>query len=86
MGNLKRQLYYGRSDKLLASGDAILNSGNDKTAGTVTNAAPNLDDKWEFLAVLQSEAIEAGISLTSTLQQSIQVEQPAADIVAEGPR
>jgi len=86
LGNLKRQLYYGRSDKLLTPGDAILNSGNDKTTGTVTNAAPNLDGKWEFLAVLQREAIETGTTLTSTQQQSIQVEQPAADIVAEGPR
>jgi folate-binding protein YgfZ len=86
LGNLKRQLYYGRSDKLLDPGDAISNSSTGKTAGTVTNAAPNLDDKWEFLAVLQRDAIEAGMSLTSTREQSIQVEQPAADIVAEGLR
>ena len=75
-----------RSDKLLDPGDAISNSSTGKTAGTVTNAAPNLDDKWEFLAVLQRDAIEAGMSLTSTREQSIQVEQPAADIVAEGLR
>jgi hypothetical protein len=84
LGNLKRQLYYGRSDQLLDPGDAISNSSNGKTAGTVTNAAPNLDDKWEFLAVLQREAIEAGMSLTSTREQSIHIEQPAADVVTEG--
>lgn len=84
LGNLKRQLYYGRSDQLLDPGDAISNSSNGKTAGTVTNAAPNLDDKWEFLAVLQREAIEAGMSLTSTREQSIHIEQPAADGVTEG--
>jgi len=86
LGNLKRQLYYGRCDKLLDPGDAISNSSNGKTTGTVTNAAPNLDDEWEFLAVLQRESIEAGISLTSTQEQSIQIEQPAADIVAKGLR
>ncbi len=84
LGNLKRQLYYGRSDQLLDPGDAISSSSNGKTAGTVTNAAPNLDDKWEFLAVLQREAIEAGMSLTSTREQSIHIDQPAADGVTEG--
>jgi folate-binding protein YgfZ len=81
LGNLKRQLYYGRGDSLLAPGDVISNSIDGKTAGTVTNAAPNHEGKWEFLAVLQRDAMEAGIALESTNKQSISIDRPVAGMV-----
>lgn len=82
LGKLKRELYCGRSDALLAPGDAITDSSNDKTAGTVTNAAPNREDSWEFLAVMHRDAIEAGSALGSTREQLIQIERPLAEILA----
>ena len=85
LGNLKRQLYYGHSDQALKSGDQIL-SGNDKTVGTVTNAAPSPDDGWEFLAVLQRDAIEAGSALRSEHSQSVRIDRLAADLVSEAGR
>jgi folate-binding protein YgfZ len=81
LGNLKRSLYYGRSDRLLAPGDTIVNTASGKTVGTVTNAAPAPDD-WEFLAVLQREALETGTVFGSTHDQTVRIERPVADLVA----
>ena len=83
LGNLKRRLYFGHSDQSLAPGDAILNRDNGKTVGTVTDAAPAAKGDWEFLAVLQREAMESAIALGSTREQQVRIERPAADIVAE---
>jgi hypothetical protein len=60
-----------------------LDNSTGKTTGTVTNAAPNLESGWEFLAVMQRDAIEAGIALGSTREQSIQIERPLAEIIQD---
>jgi folate-binding protein YgfZ len=82
LGKLKRQLYYGRSEASLVAGDAILNSGDRKSAGTVANAAPNSANQWEFLAVMQRDAIETGIALASAGGQAVRIERPVAGFVA----
>jgi len=86
LGNLKRQLYSGRSNQSLVPGDTILDSSNDKTIGTVTNAAPTPDGDWEFLAVLQRDAVERGAGFTSPHGQSLQIARPMADILPKGLR
>ncbi len=83
LGNLKRQLCYGYSDNMLAAGDTISMISDGKTAGTVTNAAPNLEGQWEFLAVMQGEALQTQASLGSANGQSVRIERPVAQIVAE---
>ncbi len=83
LGNLKRQLYYGSSDQSLAPGDAILNSGNGKTVGTVTDAAPAPEGGWEFLAVMQRVATEPAIVLMSSREQLVHIERPVAGFVAD---
>ncbi len=79
LGTLKRQLYYGRSDQSLVPGDAILNSADGATVGTVTDAAPTADDGCEFLAVLQREAVESARALRSAREQPLHIVRPAAD-------
>jgi hypothetical protein len=83
LGDLKRRLYYGRSDQSLAPGDAILKRANGKTVGSVTNAAPTADGDWEFLAVLHRDAMEPGIALTSAREQLVQIERPVVGFVTE---
>lgn len=82
LGNLKRSLYYGRSDRALAPGDSIVNTASGQTVGTVTNAAAAPEDDWEFLAVMQREALEHGTALGSTHDQTVRIERPVADFVA----
>ncbi len=86
LGNLKRSLYYGRSDQLLAPGEAIVDTASGKTVGTVTNAAPAPDGAWEFLAVLRREALQQGTVLGSTRDQTVHIERLVADFVAGAPR
>ena len=57
LGDLKRNLYYGQCKQPLAAGDVILEAGADSAAGVVTDAAENFAHGWEFLAVLQRDAV-----------------------------
>lgn len=59
LGDVKRRLYHGHSNHSVAAGSAIIGDVDDKTLGTVTNAAQAAGNAWEFLAVLQRDALEA---------------------------
>jgi len=63
LGDLKRHLYYGQSSQPLAAGNAIVEDGTNANVGMVTDAAENAAGDWEFLAVIQREAVNSGKSL-----------------------
>ncbi len=72
LGDLKRLLYYGRSSQEILAADQVVNAADGKTAGTVVNAAANENGGYDFLAVLQRDAIK-----TSTNETDPQLRTPA---------
>lgn len=84
LGDLKRHLYYGRGSGSLGAGDTIVDESTGLALGTVTDAAENADHFWEFLAVLQREAVNAGPRLRSKRGDAVTVESRVADVHAGG--
>ena len=62
LGEVKRRLYYGHSMQSVAAG-AVITGDEDKTLGTVVNAARADGHAWEFLAVLQRDVVDAKLAL-----------------------
>ncbi len=83
LGNLKRHLYYGRSEHSLASGEAIVAGHEADTVGAVTNAAENEHGGWDFLAVLQRDYVESGAELRSGGGHIVTVHARVKDMHAE---
>ena len=63
LGDLKRHLYHGQCSQPLAAGNAIVEEGTNANVGMVTDAAENAAGDWEFLAVIQRDAVNSGKSL-----------------------
>jgi len=57
LGDVKRRLYHGRCAQAAGPGATVVDSENGKTVGTVTDTAEVSQGDWEFLAVLQREAV-----------------------------
>jgi folate-binding protein YgfZ len=75
LGDVKRRLYHGFSTQPLSPGLTITGGEDDKTLGTVTNAAQAAAQEWEFLAVLQRDAVEADLQLRVRDGDSIKIER-----------
>jgi len=86
LGDLKRHLYYGRSAASLAAGDSILEDSSGSTVGTVTDAAENAEHGWEFLAVLQRDAVSAGMYLRTDSGNAITVISRVSETIARSAR
>ncbi len=63
LGDVKRRLYHGHSMQPVSSGSIIAGGEDSRTVGTVTNAAQAARNAWEFLAVMQRDAVDAKLTL-----------------------
>jgi folate-binding protein YgfZ len=78
LGDLKRRLYRGHCARSVSAGTAIIAGEDDRTVGTVTNAAENgPQSRWEFLAVLQRDAVASKLALRSQAGDAFTIDGPA---------
>ncbi len=78
LGDVKRRLYHGSSMQTVSPGTTITGGEDDKSLGIVTNAARAAGNVWEFLAVLQRDAVEAKLALRTRDGAAITIEQAVA--------
>jgi folate-binding protein YgfZ len=64
LGDLKRRLYYGHGSQKIVAGDQVVEADDDKSVGTVVNAAANGSSGYDVLAVLQRDSINANSGKT----------------------
>jgi tRNA-modifying protein YgfZ len=63
LGEVKRHLYRGRCAQAVVPGTTVVATRDGKSVGTVADAAQAQAGQWEFLAVLQREAVTSNLAL-----------------------
>ena len=80
LGDLKRRLYYGHGKQSFVAGDQIVEAGDDKTVGTVVNAAANGSSGHDVLAVLQRDSIKTDTQLRTRGGHDLSIVSAVTDI------
>ena len=83
LGDLKRRLYYGHCSQPLAPGELIVACHNGDSVGTVTNAAANDQDVWEFLAVVRRDSVKADLGLCTQDGHAVTIDMPVTDMLGQ---